>query len=602
MNTMNEWKLTIIGGSENGRQGAFSSDVPIVVGRSRSANFQLSKSYGDVSGRHAEFFIHEGVAYVRNLSQTQAILVNGRKLSNSETLNIDVGDTVSIGVQAVVRVDSIPLIGRFNETQGSLLDDTVATKVISSNDSIAEMQTAVLEESANDLRNCGISSIEGTTGGTFATKIPDAFSGLSSSRATDTVATRFADIRESTDGIALETTSTRFRDSSEATVTEWGDSASKEDQTMELHTINGSQEMIEQIKRELERKKKIRRSLVMFAVLFVTAVLATIYVLSGGMSVEAGMAWPKKSDGTDDVRTFAIRDDAGDILLKVDYPGHPNISETISPDNKGISVVSWYGKERDVPYFLQFESWAHPEELEIDLMTSVNKWFAKTTESGEGYVFDERMRDTLAPKFFEDSYPGSCEQKTLYGVKFLEFEYKRSWPDGKLWHGWAHYFRSGDTVYLLRREIPEFYWERGGYRIKADPNIAVYKTYSDAYWEATGKEKAIMHISTSVLMDEISDALARERAADWGYARRNIDAVLSRSWRTDNKTKELALSCLRKYREILRVYYYGKYNAFLAAKDNREEKKMQRIRSDAQIVFQETEERYSILVNNGEVW
>ena len=64
----------------------------------------------------------------------------------------------------------------------------------------------------------------------------------------------------------------------------------------------------------------------------------------------------------------------------------------------------------------------------------------------------------------------------------------------------------------------------------------------------------------------------------------------------------MAMTCLRQYREILKTFYWGKYNAYQNAKDNRDERKMRRLRMDVQMVFGDPNERYYDLVNGGEVW
>ena len=617
MEMSNEWHLLIVGGACNGQEFRFAFNETIVVGRSHRAVVRLPKTDSDVSGLHAEFSLVGGVAEVKNLSQKQVLKVNGGNVASGASCAVRKGDTVELGSHVRIRLDSVPE----GEATATISDETAAgkteaTRFLSSDNALLDVPTAVMEESSVGSTGGGIfASSFRQSAQTVATQIPSGLFGETAVPASETFATRVLGDASgmygkpygatvATNVFDSGTVATKVADAmlSGDSATETGDGVSEEGNTVEAKTRQGSWEEIQAMKEALDRKRKFRRVVSMAGIVLVGIVLVAIYVFTDGIGVESGMAYPENAAGEPDVRTYAIRNGDGDILLKVDYPNHPNIAETEAQDNKGISVVSWYGKRRDVPYYLQLEVLSHPDELRIDLMDSVRRWFEKAESSGEGYVFDERMRNELKPMFFEDVYPGSCQIKTLYGVRFLEFEYKRTWPDGKLWHGVAHYFRSGDTVYLLRREIPEFYWVRGGYRIKADPNIAVYGLFSEGYWESPGEKELLGELSTYELMDEIRKFLSKERAADWRLVRRNIDTVLARTWRTDPKTRELAESCLRQFREVLRVYYNGKYNAFLTAKDNREEKKMRFIRQDVQIVFDQPDERYYFLVNNGEVW
>ena len=78
--------------------------------------------------------------------------------------------------------------------------------------------------------------------------------------------------------------------------------------------------------------------------------------------------------------------------------------------------------------------------------------------------------------------------------------------------------------------------------------------------------------------------------------------MLASSWRGDSRTREAAESCLRQFRETLRVFYWQKYNAYVNAKDNLQDKKALRFRKDAEMVFRNRDERYYFLIANGEVW
>ena len=596
MEKSNEWHLMIVGGAFNGRERVFSGDSPVVVGRSHTANVQLPKSDADVSGRHVEFVVIDGIAHVRNLSQTRPVRVNGVDVPMGGRAPVQTGDMVELGGRVRVRLDAVP------QTDNTLTipeaipaaTATAATKFFEGDGSL-DIPTAVMEEASVTSSGGFVSPAPPPENLTSATRVPDGMT--SATRVPDgmTSATRVPDGMTS----ATRVPNSMLSDDSE---TETGDGASGDGKTVEGETRAGSWEEIQAMKVTLDRRRKIRRFFIAGIFVLIAAALVAGYVVLGFMGTESGMSWPTNADGKDDVVKYAIKNAKGDKLLEVDYPGNPKITETKSPDDNGITVLTWYGKRRDVPYFLMFEATSHPDELHIDLMTSVRRWIAKAKTSGEGFVFDERILDELRTKFFEDAYPRSCETKTLHGVRFVEFEYKRTWQDGKLWHGWAHYFRSGDTVYLLRREIPDFYWERGARRIKTDPSLAIYASFSETYWESPGDEKLVERESPDELKDMIRGALAKKRASDWRFLRHGIDTLLVRAWRTDAKTREFAESCLRQYRDVLRVYYHEKHNAFFTAKDNREEKKMRRIRQDAQAVFDNPDERYYHLVNNGEVW
>ena len=610
METSNEWHLMIVGGAFNGRERVFSDDAPVVVGRSHTANVQLPKSDADVSGRHVEFVVIDGIAHVRNLSQTRPVRVNGEDVPMGGASPVRSGDMVELGGRVRIRLDAVPQADGISTAPEAMPDATAtaATKFFEGDGSL-DVPTAVMEEASVTASGGFGPTVRPPETPTSATRVPDGLT--SATRVPDglTSATRVPDGLTSAtrvpDGLTSAThvpTAMLSGDSE----TETGDGASEDGQTVEGKTRAGSWEEIQAMKDALDRRRKRRRVAIGVALFLVAAALVAVYFLSalpdgGGMA-----AWPTDENGKPDRRSYVVKGADGFPVLKVIYPGNPNIQEKFLPDNNGVSVFTYYGKRRDIPFFLLFEATRHPDELELDLMASVRRWFAKAKESGEGYVFDERMQQELQPKFFEDAYPGVpvCQIKTLYGIRFLEFEYNRTGIDGKFWHGLAHYFRSGDTVYLLRREIPDFYWERSANLIKQDPNLRIYATFSDAYWESPGKNKLPAKESTNELLAEVQNALEndKERASEWRLIRRDIDGVLARTWRKDPEKRKMAEKCLSKYREALRVYYNGKHFAFLTAKDNKDDKKKQRIRLDVQAIFDEPDERYHFLVNNGEEW
>ena len=155
---------------------------------------------------------------------------------------------------------------------------------------------------------------------------------------------------------------------------------------------------------------------------------------------------------------------------------------------------------------------------------------------------------------------------------------------------------------MHRREIPEFHWERGGYRLRQDPNIAIYTNFIESYWESPGLDGLPVDRPTTELMVRIRNVLSKERASDWRFLKKDLDAVLVKTWREDPKMRALAEGCLHQFRDVLKTYYYGKYNAFLNAKDNRDDRRMNRIRQDCQLVFVGQDERYYFLIGNAEVW
>ena len=69
------WKVTVVGGDENGMDFTFPANKSVLIGRSRSADLRLKEP--DVSGRHVELFVDvDGTPQIRNLSRYTTWVAN----------------------------------------------------------------------------------------------------------------------------------------------------------------------------------------------------------------------------------------------------------------------------------------------------------------------------------------------------------------------------------------------------------------------------------------------------------------------------------------------------------------------------------------------
>lgn len=593
------WKITIVGGSLNGADFSFPPDKEVLIGRSGKADVRMSGLDADVSGRHVKLVCKDGVPLAVNVSSRIGSTFHRsvEMAPDGGSAVLAVHDEIALGASKSVRVriDSVPG-GETASAAGAAGPETAATNWVDPRS--VDASTAIVEESTVLPAKLDGIDLETRASMTFATNVAPPESKAPSPPEGETVA--FAP------GMDEETS---FLPGETAAMDEETD-ARADGETVALGggetiAIPGGEinVWIEDKKRELENRRKKRRALVMFCFAAVIGMFAALWFSSRADGEIDAMSFPLDADGKFDMATYAIKDRQGQTLIAVDYPRDDGMSVTESPDG-GVTVVSAMGRDRDVPFFLQLETASREDELKLDLISSVRSWMSRAEESGQGYVFDIKVKDALECRFFEDVFPGCCQEKSLYGVKFVMFDYKRTWADGDktMWHGVLIYFRCGDTAYILRREIPEKDWVRGGYRIELDPNIAIYANFTDSYWESPGMDGLPADRRTSVLMESVRRILDKERASDWRYVKKDLDAILVNTWRTDPKTRDLAMGCLRQFREVLRTYYYGKYNAFDTARENRDEKRMARIRNDAAMVFDDPSERYYHLVANGEVW
>lgn len=579
------WKITVVGGSLNGMDFSFPPDREVLIGRSSKADVRFSSSEADVSGKHLRLVVRDGVPTAVNVTtRGRATFHQGIEIPpDGGSIAVSVHDAIELGSSRSVRIrfDAVPA------DEPMFVNDadnpsTAATRWMES--ASASAPTAVIEETSLIPQDDSTATFATRVAETLATRVPQG--GRNGGNASDDGETMSVLDGEETFAAQGEETTTN------------GVSVDDEDgKTRDLETRAGDMAEILALKERLERRRKRRHAVVVMGFALVLAMLA-------------GLWFASRTDKETDIVTvkeiakYSVNDEQGQPLIVVDYPSDPGMSVTESPDGAGVTVVSAMGKDGDVPFFLQLETVSRSEELELDLLSSVRAWMSRAEESGAGYVFDVKVREELRCRFFEDVFPGCCQSKSLYGVKFVMFDYKRTWADAErtLWHGVLVYFRRGDTAYIHRREIPESFWVRGGNRIEQDPNIAIYSGFIDSYWESPGTAGLPMDRKTPELMESVRGILAKERASDWRYVKKEIDAILAKTWRTDPKSRDIAFGCLRQFREILRTYYYGKYNAFDTARENRDEKRMAKLRKDAAMVFDDPDERYYHLVSNGEVW
>ena len=110
--------------------------------------------------------------------------------------------------------------------------------------------------------------------------------------------------------------------------------------------------------------------------------------------------------------------------------------------------------------------------------------------------------------------------------------------------------------------------------------------------------------SVDKLFDIINGTLSRERPSEWRTIRGKpaIDAVLVKVWDANPRQRELAMDKLRRFREAVAKFYWGKYNAYQVAKGVGDYKRMSSLRRDCQKVFNDPTERYWNLASGEEGW
>ncbi|MFX0200015.1 MAG: FHA domain-containing protein [Candidatus Hodarchaeota archaeon] len=96
-------KLHVIEGPQKGQTIEFSEDT-LFVGRSSRNDLQIADS--SISRKHLKLFRLENLCFVEDLKSTNGTLVNGKPIEPGEGVQVEEGDTISIG-NTTIRLDAI---------------------------------------------------------------------------------------------------------------------------------------------------------------------------------------------------------------------------------------------------------------------------------------------------------------------------------------------------------------------------------------------------------------------------------------------------------------------------------------------------------------
>lgn len=549
-----EMQFSIVEGSQKGRQFSFAADREVSFGRSRRADVQFAEA--DVSGSHFQVRLADGTLELQCLSR-YGLKVSGRRLSQGEACRLEQGDVITAGANTAVRYDGVTSPA---PEEDAAAEETVATSYGEDMDG----ETLV----GGDVPGHGAYPAEST------------------------------DTAKSDDEMTLFPEN----DEMDATVAfgedeDGGDSSTFNDgETCELNTRVASVDMINALKADYERKGKIRKAVLLCGVGVFFLSLIGIYYLTQKNRETEWMSIPKP------VRGYLVSSPNGGTLLRVDYPYSKSAVVVEGAKGSGVKVTSAMGRDRDVPYMLCFEALKDPIELRLSLSSSVWRWMQNVRKMERDIVFEAQSESEIVPKFFEDDYPWCCQQQTQYGIKYVMQTYQNTHKDGVIWRGIVLYLRSGDTAYVLRREIPEIHWKRGVGQLTADPNLGIFARYSETYWESPGTAEIPLEWSNGELYRSISESLNADRSGIWGKVAVWIDALLVKSWSSDVDMRNLALERLAQLRKYQEDFYNGKLNAFEVAKMDDRGKKMLEIRQDVKSVFDRPTDRRYFKLGDSRVW
>lgn len=519
------------------------STLPVLIGRSQSADVICPEP--DVSSRHVRLEQSAKGVVAVNLSRYRTML-NGRRLSVDERAVIAESDVLELGTHVRLRVR--PLLA----------------SLVGADEADTDVGTAD----------------DGTSSPATMTMVGDTLTGVPIGTIEETQFVSAQDAEEPGGGETTNGCETRA-----------------------IETHIASPEELAEARADMERASHVRRGMFFGALALFAGLLVVLYVFRQTHLETEWMSLPiDPQTGRPSVAAFVVRDDQSNSLLRVDYPQVPQLVVRADESRPELEVESAMGRDGDVPYRLSFTAVRRADELELSLDESMWRWMSLRRKAEGDMTFEAQTREELQTRFFEDEYDWCCQQATEYGIRFIRQRYQHARADGNVWCGYVIYFRLGDVAYALCREIPEAHWKRGSGQLLADPNIGIFRAYSLAYWESPGKTAMPLEWSREHLMAEIRRELNPERSGIWRKVHGWIDALIVKSWSARASDRSAAFALLAQLREYENNFYWGKFNAYDAARINQADKRCRQIRQDCKSVFCNPDDRRYHLINDAEIW
>ena len=549
----NTIKVTVVEGAEKGSEFTLDLSKPLMVGRSHSADIRLSEA--DVSGKHFEFVQDASDVVVKVLSRN-GLLVDGKLIGEGKTAPVRGGTRLRVGGKVKLVVDVFPTpSGSADAVQQAPLDQEAAKPPAPAESAIPPTPDEPLIPSAP-----------------AESDLPPLQDQL---------------------GFADEETATNMEDS---------ETFAGDGETQEMKTRIGSFEEIAERKRQLERSSRNTRWRIGVMLSVFIAFLAGIWYFLGWRSQAIDIDGPYQKDGKtfDNANTFLLNNEGKKEFVLV-YPRNDAMTVYVSPDSNTVKVATWFGTKSDVPFFLEFTRWSDRADMMRSLEESFERWMID--ETAKGSVFETQGGQRPKGEFFEDEYPGGLAFETLRGTRFVRAGYTRT-RDMELWRGVGIYFRKGDTIHLLRLEVPDMFWRLAKRRVAKEPHMFIYGVFLGDHWDSPGLAGIVdRKFSDDDLLLRIKRELSAERVSAWPDLASYIDTLLVRSWGDQPRLQQEALSYYLAMQDRMYSFYHEREFAYQTARANRNEKRIRAIVADCKAAFSVLpRDRRSALVNNPEVW
>ena len=585
---MGEFKITVTRGKSLDESFSVAFDGPILVGRSHESNIRLKED--DVSGRHVRFEKTESGVFAIILGRFGA-KINEKPYEKDETVAVRAGDVFELGGKARFRIDELG-IDEPGGPRSRAADDEALTGETKLMTGVTQFTEATRVESD------------------FETK---ATAFVAESDVIEAATTPFFEDDEEDAG--ERETETRDDPASLSLHSEEGDETGTETdgegKTVEMKTREVSMAEINKLRDIQERRKRFRRGLIASAMILFMTFLAVIVVVR----------WPDKEPeltppkivGTNeyDIETRFFHDDAGATLFVVDFPNDPRMQIADYDEQRGVSVSTFTGRDRDVPFRLKVEISRNEDEWTLSLEESAER-LKERLQKRDGSTFPETSEYVPGVRFLESDYPGSCQKESaqsgrpallLRGTRFWRSEYIRSSGQSR-WCGIVFLFRDRDLLYVIQREIPESEWVRGKWLLRRDPNIQFSAKFMRKRWESPGLDGLLKKSKDELYAIVETELGAPEpRVSQWLLMKRCLDTLTVLTRKSGKDEQKRVAELYARFNRVKDVKYQEFANARRLEAIQGIKGAESEAMKDCVFVFGKDEtDRRCWLVNNPEVW
>lgn len=605
---MGEFKITVTRGKSLDKSFSMAFDGPILIGRSHEANVRLKED--DVSGRHVRFEKSGGGVSAIILGRF-GVKINEKPYEKGESVVVKVGDVFELGGKARFRIDELGLDGAGEEPAPAESDAltgetkmmTGATEFTEATRAVGETATFATVAVTNPTPTEGPKPSEETKATAF----------VAESDVIEAATTPFFEDDEEDAG--ERETETRDDPASLSLHSEEGDETGTETdgegKTVEMKTREVSMAEINKLRDFQERRKRFRRGLLASTMILFAAFLAVIVIVR----------WPKKEQwltvptvaGSEDYDATdrSFKSALGLTRFLLVFPNDPRMTIADYDEQKGVRVMTFTGRNRDVPFKLSVDVVGGDDEWTMSLEESANRQAERLSRTEGCQCIDTRDFPS-GVFFFEDEYPDSCENEqpqtgrpalSLRGTRFWRSEYVRTRRNEK-GHGIVFVFRDRDAVFVIMREIPESEWTRGKYLLREDPNIALAVRFMRDHWESPGlggmlkkpKEELYSIIETELGAPE-------PRVSQWLLMKRCLDTLTVLTRKSGKDEQKRVAELYARFNRVKDVKYQEFANARRLEAIQGIKGAESEAMKDCVFVFGKDEtDRRCWLVNNPEVW